>query len=255
MKDVIESYDLLKSKMDIIENLGKEADSIEQEFVENDLDIDEYRDKSTLSLLVIELFAFMILIVIAGILIFISTLIGLVWLVGILLGLVLLGFLILYFKPVAIIAIICCSVVYLDIIEPEDALYLCIGLFLAYRLISIYSRKKKANKIIKNENSISKLILEIKTILKNELVPIAHHKYIVSIETIMDDTDINFLPEHVVEQVFNHECTKGNFEKILALNLQGNEQQENTRKSQIFKSLINLTPSNDNVEITELDIS
>lgn len=255
MMDKIESYNLIKNKMSSIEALAEEVDSIEQEFEEQKLDINEYQDKSILTLLLTELFAFIIFTIIAGVLILVSTLIGLVWLVGILIGLVLLGFLILYFKPVAIITIICASVVYFDVMTSEDAFYLSISLFLVYRLMSIYNRKNKANKIVNNEIKISKLITEIQNILKEELVPIAHYKYIVSIETIMDDTDINFLPKQVIEQVFNEECKEGNFEKISTVGLQDIEHSENDKMSQIYKSLINRVPSNDNVEIIELDIS
>lgn len=121
MMDKIESYNLIKNKMSSIEALAEEVDSIEQEFEEQKLDINEYQDKSILTLLLTELFAFIIFTIIAGVLILVSTLIGLVWLVGILIGLVLLGFLILYFKPVAIITIICASVVYFDVMTSEDA--------------------------------------------------------------------------------------------------------------------------------------
>lgn len=254
MSTRLASVDKLQKNWGELLKLRKESASIRSMFNDKELDISDYTEKSTLSLLMTEFFAIVIGTIVASLILVVSTFIGLVWLVGILYVIALIGLLFVFFVPIASISGIFFYLTYIDDMPANEAAYVCVGLFALYRLMTIFDRKKKAVSLINNEARTNKLFLEIEEILTNELIPIAHRQYIVSLETIMDDTDINFLPEAIVESMFKKEADEGEFEEVSSFELTGNGS-NNGRKAKIFKSLLNTQPSNEFVEVIELDIS
>lgn len=248
------SVDRLQKIWGEILNLRKESASIRSMFNDKELDISDYTEKSALSLLMTEFFTIVVGTIIASLILVVSTFIGLAWLVGIFYVIAFIGLLFLFFIPIVSISGIFFYLTYVDDMPSNEAAYVCVGLFTLYRLVTILNRKKKAVTLIDNEAKASKLILEVEGLLIDELIPIAHRQYIVSLETIMDDTDINFLPESIVESMFKKETSKGGFEEVSPFELTENGSSSG-RKAKIFKSLLNTQPSNEFVEFFELDIS
>lgn len=254
MSTRLASVDKLQKNWGELLKLRKESASIRSMFNDKELDISDYTEKSTLSLLMTEFFTIVIGAIIASLILVVSTFIGLVWLVGIFYVIVLIGLLFLFFLPIASISGIFFYLTYIDEMPPNEAAYICIGLFALYRLMTILARKKKAVTLVNNEDKIFRLILEIEQILTDEMIPIAHRQYIVSLETIMDDADINFLPEAIIESTFEKEAEEGRFEEVSSFKITENASNKG-KKAKIFKSLLNTQPSNEFVEIIELDIS
>jgi len=254
MSTKLASVDRLQKIWGEILKRRKESASIRSMFNDKELDISDYTEKSTLSLLMTEFFAIVIGVIVASLILVVSTFIGLVWLVGIVYVIALIGLLFLFFVPIASISGIFFYLTYIDEMPPSEAAYVCVGLFALYRLMTIFDRKKKAVTLINNEDKTRGLILEMEGLLVDELIPTAHRQYIVSLETIMDDTDINFLPEAIVEGIFKKEAKEGGFEEVSSFELTENGS-NNGRKAKIFKSLLNTQPSNEFVEVIELDIS
>lgn len=248
------SVEKLQKNWGEILKLRKESTSIRAMFNDKEIDISDYTGKSTLSLLMTEFFVIVVVTIVASLILVVSTFIGLVWLVGIFYVIVLIGLLFLFFVPIASISGIFFYLTYIDEMPPNEAAYICIGLFTLYRIMIIIDRKKKAVTLTSNETKTNRLILEMEEILTDELIPVAHRQYIVSLETIMNDTDINFLPEAILESAFKKEVEEGRFEEVSSFKLTDNAS-SNGRAAKIFKSLLNTQPSNEFVEVVELNIN
>ena len=251
---MLNSKDRLEEIWQKITKLRKESDSVRSTFKDKEIEISDYLSKSMIVLIFTDIFTIVFGVIIASLVLVFSSFIGLVWLVGIVYIIALIGILFLFFVPIAIISGVFFYLTYFNDTPIGEAAYMCVILFILYRIITIFNRKQKAMAIENNDSKEMKLTTEINEILNNELIPIAHEKYVFSIETIMNDTDIKFLPEMFVSNVFNRRARDGDFEKVLSFDLKENKS-TSSRPANIFKSLLNTQPSNKFVEVIELDIS
>lgn len=254
MPNKVSSADRLQEIWKEILKLSERSRNIKSSFTKKELDISDYMSANTVKLIFTDIFTIVIGVIIASVIFAFASFIGLSWLVSIFYILVIIGMLYLFFVPIALITGAFVYLVYFDGTSMDEAAYICILLFILYRITTIFNRKKEANLVKDNEIRERKLSIELNNILNKEIIPIAHEKYIFSIETIMDDTDIKFLPERIVENVFNDNMNHGEFEEISSFEI-NKKSNNDSRKSRIFKSLRNNSPSSEHVEVIELDIS
>lgn len=253
MSIMLNSKGNLESKWQEVIKLRKESDSIRSTFKDKEIDISDYMSKSMIGLMFTDIFTIVFAVIIASLVLAVSSFIGLGWLVGIVYIIALIGLLFLFFVPIALISSVFIYLTYFDGTPSDEAAYTCVILFVLYRLTTIFNRKQKAMVVKNNVAKERRLITEINNILDEELIPIAHEKYIISIETIKNDADIGFLPDSVVSSLFNRKAKDGVFEKVLSFDL-SERRDSNGKPAEIFKSLLNSQPSSEFVEVIELDI-
>lgn len=253
MSIMLNSKSSLEDKWQEIIKLRKESDSVRSTFKDKEIDISDYMSKSMIELMLTDIFTIIFAVIIASLVLAVSSFIGLGWLVGIVYIIALIGLLFLFFVPIALISGVFVYLTYFDGSPSDEAAYMCVILFVLYRITTIFNRKQKAMVVKKNRAKESRLITDINKILDEEITPIAHEKYIISIETIMNDADIGFLPESVVSSFFNRKAADGYFEKVLSFDI-NEKNNSNEKPAEIFKSLLNNQPSSEFVEVIELDI-
>ena len=247
---IIPSYGKLKEIAKNKDDLTIINKKIKRFFLDEAIDFSDYKNDSLGKLIISDFFTNVFIVIFVSIIIGVPAYFGWEVIAGIIGVLVLLGFLIKFFKQIIGLVIILFITGFigglLGIDTASNYSFLvaifCIG---AFRIYTVINRKKMVDDFYKNEAAIEDHKMAIIDIAHEELIPVAHQITLATVDSLRDTTDTLFLDEDLVSDVLNDEYLKGYFEVIESVG-------QNEQK--IYKSILNNIPSSEHMETFELQL-